>query len=288
MNRRKIVTLLSGAAAMWPLVAQGQSRFPVIGLLEPRSPDAITDRFGGFRKGLKEGGFIEGENVTIEYRWAEGQFNQLPQLAEELVRHDVALIVATNTASAMAAKAVTATIPIVFAVPEDPVGLGLVTSVTRPSSNATGINFFSQEVVSKRLGLMRELAPAASRFAVLVNPTARVTTETTIREATAAAQALGVKIDIFQASNSREINAAFATFTGEPPDALFVGGDAFFQVRRSQLVNLASRYAIPATYGGREFVQAGGLMSYGSNLVEVWREILSRPIYQLSRHPNLN
>jgi putative ABC transport system substrate-binding protein len=272
VKRREFFVALGGAGA-WPVLVQAQSRLPVIGLLEPRSSDAVTDRIGGFRKGLKDGGFIEGDNVTVEYQWAEGQFDRLPPLAEELVRRDVALIVATNTASAMAAKAATTTIPIVFAVPEDPVGLGLVASVTRPGTNATGINFFSQEVVSKRLALMRELVPAATRFAVLANPTAFVTTQTTIREATTAAHSMGLKIDIFQASNSREINAAFATFASEPPDALFVGGDAFFQVRRSQLVNLASRYAIPATYGGREFVQAGGLMSYGSNLVEVWREI---------------
>jgi putative tryptophan/tyrosine transport system substrate-binding protein len=245
----------------------------VIGLLDPRSPDVTGDRLRGFRQGLKEGGFIEGENVTVEYRWADGQFDRLPQLATELVRRNVALIVATNTASATAVKAATTTIPIVFAVPQDPVGLGLVASVTRPEGNATGINFFSQEVVTKRIALMREMVPAATRFALLVNPTAVVTTETTLREVADAARSMALKIDVFHASTSREINAAFATFAQERPDALFVGGDAFFLVRRSQLVNLASRHAIPATYGGREFPQAGGLMSYGSNLAEAWREV---------------
>ena len=198
--------------------------------------------------------------------WAEGQFERLPELAAELVRRQVGVIAATNTASALAATAATTSIPIVFAVPEDPVGLGLVANIARPGGNATGINFFSQEVVTKRLELLRELVPAANRVAVLVNPGAAATTETTVREVAGAARALGIQIQVFNANTSREINAAFASFVRERPDALFVGGDAFFQVRRAQVVNLASRHVVPATYGGREFAVAGGLMSYGSTL----------------------
>ena len=273
MKRRGFITLLGGAAG-WPLAARAQQPvMPVIGLLDPRSPDTIADRVRGFRQGLKDIGFVEGENVAIEYRWADGRFERLPELAADLVRRQVAVIAATNTASALAAKAATTTIPIVFAVPADPVGLGLVASVARPGGNATGINFFSQEVVPKRLELLRELVPAATRVAVLVNPAAAATTETTLIEAAGAARALGLQIRVFNASTSREINAAFASLERERPDALYVGGDAFFQVRRAQLVNLASRHAVPATYGGREFALAGGLMSFGSNLSDAYRQV---------------
>ena len=265
MKRREFVALLGGAVA-WPLAARAQQPvMPVIGLLEPRSPDSTPDRMRGFRQGLRDIGFIEGENVAIDYRYAEGQFERLPELAAELVRRQVAVIVATNTASALAAKTATTTIPIVFAVPEDPVGLGLVASVARPGGNATGINFFSQEVVPKRLELLLELVPGATRVAVLVNPAAISTTETTLKEVTSAGRVRRLQIQVFNASTSREINAAFAAFVRERPDALYVGGDAFFQVRRAQLVNLASRHAVPATYGGREFALAGGLMSYSAS-----------------------
>jgi putative tryptophan/tyrosine transport system substrate-binding protein len=274
MRRREFITLFGGAAVGWPLAARAQQpAMPVIGFLDPRSPETIVDRVRGFRQGLKDTGFVEGENVAIEYRWAEGQFERLPELAAELVRRQVGVIAATNTASALAATAATTTIPIVFAVPEDPVGLGLVANIARPGGNATGINFFSQEVVTKRLELLRELVPAANRVAVLVNPGAAATTETTVREVAGAARALGIQIQVFNANTSREINAAFASFVRERPDALFVGGDAFFQVRRAQVVNLASRHAVPATYGGREFAVAGGLMSYGSNLTDAYRQI---------------
>jgi putative ABC transport system substrate-binding protein len=274
MKRREFISLLVGAAASWPLAARAQQpAMPVIGFLDPRSPETIADRVRGFRQGLKDTGFVEGENVAIEYRWAEGQFERLPELAAELVRRQVGVIAATNTASALAATAATTTIPIVFAVPEDPVGLGLVANIARPGGNATGINFFSQEVVTKRLELLRELVPAANRVAVLVNPGAAATTETTVREVAGAARALEIQIQVFNANTSREINAAFASFVRERPDALFVGGDAFFQVRRAQVVNLASRHVVPATYGGREFAVAGGLMSYGSNLTDAYRQI---------------
>ena len=273
MRRREFITLLGGAAA-WPVAARAQqAAMPVVGLLDPRSPETISDRVRGFRQGLKDSGFVEGENVAIEYRWADGQFERLPELAAELVRRPVGVIAATNTASALAATGATTTIPIVFAVAEDPVGLKLVANIARPGGNATGINFFSQEVVTKRLELLRELVPAANRVAVLVNPAATVTTETTVREVSGAARALGLQIQVFTANTSREINAAFASFLRERPDALFVGGDAFFQVRRAQVVNLASRHLVPATYGAREFALAGGLMSYGSNLTDAYRQI---------------
>jgi putative tryptophan/tyrosine transport system substrate-binding protein len=273
LKRREFITLLGGAAA-WPLGARAQQpAMPVIGFLDPRSPDVIADRVRGFRQGLKDVGYIEGENVAIEYRWAEGQFERLPELAAELVRRRVNVIAATNTASALAAKAATTTTPIVFSVPEDPVGLGLVTSVARPGGNATGINFFSQEMVPKRLELLRELVPTATRVAVLVNPAAVATTETTMKEVAGAARALGLQIQVFNARTSHEINAAFSTFVRERPDALYVGGDAFFQVRRAQLINLTARHAVPATYGGREFALAGGLMSYGSNLNDAYRQV---------------
>jgi len=273
MRRREFLSLLGVATAFAPTAAWGQPALPVIGLLDPRSPETVTDRLRGFRLGLKEAGFVEGANVTIDYRWAEGRFDRLPELAAEFVRRQVSVIAATNIVSALAAKQATSTIPIVFAVPEDPVGLGLVASLARPGGNATGVNFFSQEVVTKRLELLRELVPAAKRVAVLVNPNAVATTQTTLREVARAAQAMGLQMQTYNASTSREIDAAFAAFTGDRADMLYVGGDAFFLVRRAQLVNLASRYAIPATYGGREFAEAGGLMTYGSSIVDAYRQV---------------
>jgi|SRR5262245_61052377 len=274
MQRREFITLLGGAAGAWPLTARAQQpATPVIGFLDPRSADATPERLRGFREGLRDSGFVEGENLAIDYRFADGQFERLTELATQLVRRQVGLIAVTNTASALAVKAATASIPIVFAVPEDPVGLGLVASVARPGGNATGINFFSQEVVPKRLELLLEMVPHTARVAVLVNPAAAATTETTLREVAGAARSRRLQIQVFNASNSHEINAAFASFARERPDALYVGGDAFFQVRRAQLVNLASRYAIPATYGGREFALAGGLMSYGTNLADAYRQV---------------
>ena len=245
----------------------------MIGLLDPRSPETVTERLRGFRQGLKEAGFVEDTNVTIKYRWAEGRFDRLPALAAELIQRQASVIVTTNTASALAAKGRRPSIPIVFAVPEDPVGLGLVASLARPGGNATGVNFFSQEVVTKRLELLRELIPSAKRVAVLVNPNAVATTETTLREIARAAQVMGLQVKTFNGSTIREIDMAFKSFTGEGVDMLYVGGDAFFLVRRTQLVNLASRYAIPATYGGREFAEAGGLMTYGSSIVDAYRQV---------------
>src|SRR5260221_4134917 len=227
MRRREFITLLGAAAASWPIAARAEAPpMPVIGLLNPTSPDAFAGRLGGFRQGLKDTGYVEGENVAIEYRWADNQTDRLPALAAELVRRRVAVIVG-NTPSAFAAKAATTTIPIVFIVAEDPVRLGLVASLARPGGNLTGVNFFSGELTAKRLELLRELVPAATRVAVLVNP-AGPDAETTLKDVEPAARAIGLQVPVLNASTSSEINAAFATFVRERPDALFVGGDPFF------------------------------------------------------------
>jgi ABC-type uncharacterized transport system substrate-binding protein len=274
-KRRELITLLGGAAAAWPLATRAQqAAIPVIGFLDPRSPDVISGRLRDFRRGLRETGYVEGENVAIEYRWAEGQYDRLPALAAELVRRQVAVIAATGgTLSALAAKAATSTIPIVFSVPDDPVRLGLVASLARPGGNATGINFFVGELVAKRLELLRELVPASTRVAVLVNPTNAPNTEIALRDVQPAARAMGLQIQIFNASTSREIDSAFASFMRERPDALFVGNDGFFSSRRVQFITLAVRDRIPAAYSNRDYVEAGGLMSYGSSVTERERQV---------------
>jgi ABC-type uncharacterized transport system substrate-binding protein len=274
MRRRAFISLLGSAAASWPLAIHAQQpALPVVGLLDPRSPDALADRLRGFRQGLKDAGFVEGQNVAIEYRWAENQMDRLPELAADLVRRQVAVIVTPGgLGSALAAKAATTTIPIVFLVADDPVKLGLVASLARPEGNLTGVNFFSGELTAKRLGLLRELVPAAARVAVLVNPANPVNAETTSREAAMAARAIGLQIQVFNASTSAEINAAFATFERERPHGVFVGLDPFFNSRRVQLVQLATRYAVPASYPARDFAEAGGLMSYGANVTDAWRQ----------------
>jgi len=233
----------------------------------------MTDRLRAFREGLKDSGYVERENVAIEYRWAENQLDRLPELAAELVRRQVAVIAATSTYSAFAANAATTTTPIVFLVGEDPVRLGLVASLARPGGNLTGINNFTGELTVKRLELLREMVPGAARIAVLVNPAYATTTETALSDAAAAARVMGLQIQVLKASTSREIDAAFATFVRERPDAVFVGLDVFFISRRAQLVNLASRHALPATYPLREFAEVGGLMSYGTNIADTFRHI---------------
>jgi putative ABC transport system substrate-binding protein len=225
-----------------------------------------------FRQGLKEAGHVEGENVAVEYRWADGQYDQLPAQAADLVRRQVAAIAAFAPPAALAAKAATATIPIVFAAPGDPVRLGLVASLARPGGNLTGINFFVGELVAKRLGLLRELVPAATRFAVLINPTSPAASAT-VRDVEVAAHALGLQIQVLSASTSREINAVFAAFVRERPDALFVGGDPFFNDRRVQLANMAAYHRVPTASSNRELAEAGGLMSYGTNIADAFRQV---------------
>ncbi|MFZ0115737.1 MAG: ABC transporter substrate-binding protein, partial [Xanthobacteraceae bacterium] len=250
-----------------------QTALPLVGFLGAVSPDGYSERVRGFRQGLKDTGYVEGENVAIEYRWAENQFDRLPALAADLVRRQVAVIAAVANAAAVAAKAATSTIPIVFMATEDPVKLGFVASLARPGGNATGINFYSGELTGKRLGLLREVVPAATRVAVLVNPTNPLTTESTLRDVQSAARAMGLQIQVVNASTSHEINAAFATFVGERPDALFVGLDIFLNNRRAQLVNLASRYTLPAIFSNRDFAEIGGLMSYGSDIKDAFRQV---------------
>jgi putative tryptophan/tyrosine transport system substrate-binding protein len=276
MKRREFITLIGGAAAGWTAAARAQQQpaMPVIGFLDTRSQDTIGVRLNVLRQGLKEAGYVEGENVTIVYRWAEGRYDRLPELTADLVRRRVAVIAASGgVPSAMAAKAATTTIPIVFSVSDDPVKLGLVASLARPGGNLTGINFFNSELAAKRLELLRELVPAATRVAVLVNPANAETTESTLRDVAAAARTMGLQIKAFNASTSPEIDAAFAALVRERPDALFVGGDGFFNSRRVQLANLTVRHALPAAFSQREIVEAGGLISYGSDILEIYRQI---------------
>jgi putative tryptophan/tyrosine transport system substrate-binding protein len=275
VKRRDFIVLIGGAAMAWPLATRAQQRaMPVIGFLDSRSPDALMDRLRGFRQGLKDAGYAEGENVAIEYRWAENKFDRLPVLAADLVRRRVAVLATSGGISvAFAAKAATMTIPIVFTVGEDPVRLGLVASLAQPGGNLTGINFLTGELATKRLELLRALVPGATRVAVLVNPAHATNTETTLRDVEPAAHAMGLQIQVLNASTSREIDAAFTTIVRERPDALFVGNDAFFNARRVQLVLLAGRHGVPAIYSDREYAEAGGLMTYGSNIVDVYRQV---------------
>jgi putative tryptophan/tyrosine transport system substrate-binding protein len=272
MKRRDFITLLGGAAVAWPVAAQAQQPMPVIGFLNPTSPDANVDRLRGFRQGLKDSGYVEGENVTIIYRWAEGHFERLATLATELLHRRVAVIAAISNAAAMATEAATKTVPIVFISTEDPVKLSLVASLSRPNGNATGINLFTGELAGKRLELLRELVPAATRVAVLVNPANATSTETTVRDVAVAADAMGLQVQVLKAGTSREINAAFETFARVRPDLLFVGLDVYLNSRRAQLVTLASRHALPAIFSNRDFTEIGGLMSYGSNIADAYRQ----------------
>ena len=271
-RRTFLATLLGGAAAVWPLAARAQQPMPVIGFLYGASPDPVAQRLRAFRQGLKDSGYVEGENVAIEYRWAESQFDRLPELAAELVRRQVAVIAALNTVAAVAAKAASTTIPIVFSSGEDPVRLGLVVSLARPGGNATGINQVIGELAAKRLGLLHELVPTANRVGVLVNP-ADVLTETALRDVQPAARAIGLQIQVVNASTSGEIDAAFAAFVREQVDALFIGPGGVFSNRRVHIANQAMRHGIPATYSQREFPEIGGLMSYGTNLTDAWRQV---------------
>jgi putative ABC transport system substrate-binding protein len=274
MQRREFITLLGGAAVAWPLAARAQQpALPVVGFIRDGSADASARFVAAFRKGLNETGYVEGQNVTVEYHWLEAHHDRLPALLADLVRRQVAVIAAPGNVPAHAAKAATATIPIVFGVGDDPVRLGLVASLARPGGNATGINFFTQEVVAKRLRLLHDLVPKAVRIAVLVNPANAAVAEFTWRDVQKAAPAIGLQIQILNASTIGEIDAAFATLARERPDALFVAADAFFLDRRGQLTTLTARDRIPATYANRDIVAVGGLMSYGTDIADMFHQV---------------
>ena len=272
IERREFITLLGGAAVAWPLVARAQqAAMPIIGFVDGGSFYAPWSN--AFRKGLNEAGYLEDQNVTVESHWLDGQYDRLPPLMADLVRRRMAVISTGGAPATLAAKAATTTIPIVFGVGIDPVELGLVASLARPGGNATGINFFVAEVVAKRLGLLHDLVPKAVRIAVLVNPANVTSAETTLREIPEAARAIGLQIQVLNASTGREIEEAFATVVRDRADALFVAPDLFFQSRRVQLATLAVHYRIPATYSAREFVEAGGLMSYGTDRADMYRQV---------------
>jgi len=274
MQRRQFIRLLGGATAAWPLAARAQQpAMPVIGFIRDGSAQANSRYVAAFRKGLNETGYVEGQNVTVEYHWLEAQYDRLPALLADLVRRQVAVIATPGGVPALAAKAATAIIPIVFAVGEDPVKLGLVGSLARPGGNVTGINQFVQEAVGKRLRLLHEMVPKAVRVAVLVNPGNPSVAETTVREVQKAAPTMGLQVQILNASTVSEIDAAFATLARERLDILLVAGDAFLGSRRVQLATLAARDRIPAAYSVREPVEVGGLMSYGTDLADVFRQI---------------
>src|SRR5262249_5379643 len=274
IRRRKFLATLGGAAAGWPLAARTQQpAMSVVAFVRDGTADASARYVAAFRKGLSEVGVVEGQNVTVEYHWLEGRYDRLPALMADLVRRQVAVMATVGHVATLAAKAATATIPIVFGVGDDPVRQGLVASFAWPGGNATGINFFNQEVASKRLRLLHELVPNAVRVAVLVNPANASATETLLRIVQEAAPTIGLQIQILKASTSREIDAAFATIERERPDALFVGGDAFFISRAVQFATLTARSRIPATYTVRDHVTVGGLMSYGTDFPEAFRQV---------------
>jgi ABC-type uncharacterized transport system substrate-binding protein len=276
MKRREFISLLGGGAAAWPLAARAQQpAMPVIGYLDPRSPEAITDRLRGFRQGLKESGYFESENVSIVYRWAENEPDRLQELATDLVRRSAAVIVTAGPPSTFAAKAAAAAskIPIVFLVGDDPVRLGLVASLSRPDGNMTGINIFNAELAAKRLGLLRELVPRATRVAVLVNPADVALTEIQLKEVEAAARGMRIETQVFNADSSDEIDTAFQMIDRERLDAIFVGTTPFLNGRRVQLAQLAAFYRLPVTYALRDCAEVGGLMSYGSDIVDAYRQV---------------
>jgi putative ABC transport system substrate-binding protein len=274
MRRRKFITLVGGAA-VWPLTARAQqTEKPVIGFLDGRLPETIANRLRGFHLGLRETGYVEGENVAVLYRYAENQSDRLPALAAELARRSVAVIVASGGPNVMsAAKQAGTTIPVVFLSGEDPVRLGLVVSLARPGGNLTGINFFNREIAGKQLGVLLELVPSAKRIALLVNPTDARVSEGTLGDVQPAALAKGLQIQVVRASTSREIDAAFEEFARNRPDALFVPSDPFFGSRRLQLSLLAMRHAVPAIYSGREYAEVGGLITYGSDITDAYRRV---------------
>ena len=273
MKRRAFITLLGGVAA-WPVAASAQQPTPIVSFVSLGSPAASAPRVAAFQKGLSETGHVESQNVTVEYYWLDGRFDRLPSLMADLVRRRVAVIATPGqTAAAQAAKAATTTIPIVFGVGEDPVKLGLVSSLARPGANVTGINYFVQEALAKRLGLLHELVPNAVRITVLVNPANAPVAEVILRDVPEAARGLGLQIRVLNASTSGEIEAAFATLERDQADALFIAPDGFFTGRTSQFVTLASRDRIPTSCGNREMVEAGLLMSYGTDNWDMFRRV---------------
>jgi ABC-type uncharacterized transport system substrate-binding protein len=274
IERRKFLATLGGAAAAWPLAARAQQpAMPVIGYLGSGSLEASTPYLIAFRKGLSDSGFVEGRNVAIEYHWAEGHYERMPEVAADLVSRKVAVIATPgNLPGTRAAKAATSTIPIVFGVAEDPVKAGLVASLNRPAGNATGINFFTGELLAKRLALLHELIPSAKRVAVFINPSDPPRAEVLRSDVQAAASDIGVQLQILDPSTSRGIDAAFAELVREGAEALFVGPDGFYNSRRVQLANMAAHHSIPTVFAVREYVEAGGLMSYGSNLTDALRQ----------------
>jgi ABC-type uncharacterized transport system substrate-binding protein len=273
IRRRELLGLLAGGAAAWPASARAQQpAMPVIGFLGSQSADAIVEYLRALRQGLREGGFVEGETARIEYLWAENQIDRLPELAADLVRRQPAVIIAGGGPASMAVAKTAAAIPVVFMVAEDPARLGLVASLARPGGNLTGVNFFSAELAAKRLELLRELVPTASRAAVLINPTEVEIAAANLRDVEVAARAMGLQIRVLHASTRDEIDEAFATFGGERPDGLFISSGPFFSDRRVQLAHLATRYAIPAIHGSRLYPQVGGLISYGANIADAYRQ----------------
>jgi putative ABC transport system substrate-binding protein len=272
IRRRESLALLGGVAAAWPLAARAQqAAMPVVGFVNAGSSDAPLG--AAFRKGLNEAGYVEGQNVTVEYHWLEGQFDRLSALLADLVRRRVAVIATpAGNFAAQVAKAATTAIPIVFGVGEDPVKLGLVASLARPGGNLTRINFFANELAAKRLALLHELVPKAVRIAMLINPANRAT-ESFLRDIPEAARAIGLQIQVLNASTKSEIEAAFATLVRDGADALYVAGDVFFTSRRVQLATLAASYRIPATYPSRQAVEAGGLMAYDADRVGMYRQV---------------
>ena len=274
MRRRDFITVLGGGAAIWPHAGRAQdAALPVIGYLGVTSVNEQPQRLAGFQQGLAEAGFTEGKNLLIEYRWAEGHFDRFPALVAELIKRQVAVIAVLGTSpGAVAAKAATTTTPIVFAVGDDPKAMGLVASFNRPGGNATGMYLLVLELQAKRLGILRELLPAATRVAVLVNNQHKSFATEITRELEAASRTMGMQIQVFNAGTSEQINDVFAKLAGDRPDALFVVPDAFFNGRRSQLAILAARYGIPATYPAPDFAEVGGLISYGPDITDAFRQ----------------
>jgi putative ABC transport system substrate-binding protein len=299
MRRRDFIKIISGSAAAWPLAASAQqSAIPVIGFIRDGSAQGNARWLHGFHKGLSETGYVEGQNVTVEYHWLEGKYDRLPELLADLVRRQVAVIATLGTLPAQTAKAATVTIPIVFLVGEDPVELGLVGSFAKPGGNVTGVNVLVAEIVAKRLRLLRDLLPNAVRIAVLVDPGNPAIAKTTAEEVQKAAPTMGLQTQIINATTVGELNEIFATFERERPDALFVAPDPFFGSQSVQLATLTARYRIPATYALRDYVEVGGLMSYGPDFADMFVRSVFTPAessrvphpqsYQCCSRTNLN